>query len=282
MTTEESRLARLGSRELVLAAVLALAIATSAVAFPMLVDARPAYEIPVDQQGDPADLTEPTGDAWEEVPAASVPMSSAGAAVPGGDDTAIEGARVEAARTSDQLYIRLSWGDTSENRSTESLNEFADAAAVQLPANGTDRPPIAMGSTSNPVNVWYWSGDDTSESLLAGGPGSTTQIEETNLETAATHEDGRWNVVFTRPLAADGEHVTDATATNEMDVAFAVWEGSNMERSGQKATTEWYYLALEPDTSAAPYETILWTVAGLAIVLTTLVTIEGVRRTRGD
>ena len=77
-------------------------------------------------------------------------------------------------------------------------------------------------------------------------------------------------------------NVTDIDSDEDANAAFAVWEGSNGERSGQKAVSEWYYFSLGQSDGASPYETVLWAVAGIAIVLTTLVTVEGIRRTRGE
>ena len=272
----------IGSRELVVAAALALAVVAATAAFPAVVDARAAYEIPVERQSGAADLAEPTGDAWESVQSVTVPMSSTGAAVPGGSDTAVESVRVEAARTDERLYLRLSWSDPTANASTDSLRAFADAAAVQLPVSSESQPPIAMGSTDERVNVWYWNAADGSESLLAGGAGSTTRIPESAVETAATHTGDRWSLVFSRSLSADRANVTDVDPSRDVNAAFAVWEGGNDERSGQKAASEWFYLSLSPSEGAAAYETVLWAIAGIAVVFTTLVTVEGIRRTRGE
>jgi DMSO reductase family type II enzyme heme b subunit len=274
--------ASVDGRELALAGVLALALVGAAAMLPVFVDARPAYEIPVGYETDAGDLAEPTGDSWETVPAASVPLSSAGAAVPSGDNTTVESMRVEVARTDERVFVRVSWADATNDSSTDALREFADAVAVQFPVNESERPPIAMGSTSNRVNVWYWSATGHDESLLAGGPGTTTHIANSSMTVNATHADDRWNVVFERSLTSTHANVTSVPTDQDLDVALAVWNGSNMERSGQKSTSEWYYLALGPDTGGPPYETILWTIAGLAIVFTTLITVEGVRRTRGD
>jgi DMSO reductase family type II enzyme heme b subunit len=270
------------SQSLALAAMLAVLVVGAAALVPVLVDARPAYEIPVRSQPTAGDLAEPTGDDWDTVPAASVDLSSAGAAVPNADDTTVESISVAVARADGRLYVRLSWADATADRSNDDLREFADAVAVQLPVNESARPPIAMGSTSNRVNVWYWSATGQNQSLHAGGPGTTTPLPDAGLSANATHDDGRWNVVFSRPLAVERSNVTEVTATEDVDVALAVWNGSNMERSGQKAASEWYYLALAPDTDGPPYQAILWTIAALAIVFTTLITVEGVRRTRGD
>ena len=280
--SDAATLGGIGSRELAVAAALALAVVAATAAFPMIVDARAAYEIPVEQQSSAGDLAEPTGDAWKSVETVHIPMSSSGAAVPGGSDTVVESASVAAARTDNRIYLRMSWSDGSANTSTESLQAFADAAAVQLPVSSEERPPIAMGSTDNQVNVWYWNGADGSESLLAGGAGSTTQLSDSTMETTATHTGDRWTVVFTRPLASDRANVSDIASDKDMNAAFAVWEGSNGERSGQKAASEWYYFSYGPNEGGAPYETVMWAFAGIAIVLTTLVTVEGIRRTRGE
>jgi complex iron-sulfur molybdoenzyme family reductase subunit gamma len=211
-----------------------------------------------------------------------VGLGSAGAAVPDVDATTVDAIRIEVARTNDMLYVRLSSADATRDTSTEEMQAFADAVALQLPVNESERPPIAMGSKSNRVNVWYWSAAGHSEALHAGGAGTTTPLQDAELTADATHDDGRWNVVFARPLASEQANVTDISTEEDVDVAVAVWNGSNMERSGQKSTSQWYYLALGPDTGGPPYEAILWTVAALAIVFTTLVTVEGVRRTRGE
>jgi DMSO reductase family type II enzyme heme b subunit len=268
-------------KSVALAGALAVAIIVTTVAVSTMATARPAYEIPVHDAEAGESLARVDGEGWSEAPSAGVPLSSAGAAVPGGDDTTIENVRVASAVTDDRIYIRLSWADSTRDTSTDDVRKFADAVAVQLPVNETARPPITMGGTDNMVNIWYWSGTNTSEELLAGGTGTTTRFASSQLQTNATYRDGRWRVVFSRPLADSTENRTTISASEDIDMAVAVWNGSNMERSGQKATSEWYYLALGPGPQGPPYETILWAVAGLAIVFTTLVTIEGVRRTQG-
>lgn len=269
-------------RLVVLAALLAASIVVTTLAVPALVSARPAYEIPVADVEDGATLDTVNGEGWTQAPAADVPLSSSGAAVPGGDDSTIDEVRVASAQTDERLYIRLSWADPTRDTSADDVRQFADAVAVQVPVNESARPPIAMGSTDNRVNVWYWNGLNDSQELLAGGPGTTTVLSDSDLESNATYRDGRWQVVLSRPLDGASDNRTSFSTEQDVDAAVAVWNGSDMERSGAKATSEWHYLALGPGPQGPPYETILWLVAGLGIVFTTLVTIEGVRRTRGE
>ncbi|WP_435345892.1 ethylbenzene dehydrogenase-related protein [Haloarchaeobius sp. HRN-SO-5] len=269
------------SDDLVLVGALAVVVLAATAVVPAFVDARPAYEIPVNYEVDGETLERVDGEEWGEAPAATIPVSSAGADVPAAENTTVEQVTVEAVRTDDRLYLRLTWADPSRDVSNDEIRTFTDAVAVQLPVNATARPPIAMGSPDNLVNVWYWAADDRTEELLAGGAGTTTEYSDPTVRTNATYENDRWKVVFSRPLEGSTANRTTVPTDEDMDVAFAVWNGGNMERSGQKAASEWYYLALGPGPAGPPYELILWTVAGVAIVVTTLVTIEGVRRTRG-
>lgn len=266
----------------VLAGVLAIAVLGTALALPASVSARPAYEIPVRYTPEAGSLEQVDGEAWSQVPSVGIPLSSSGAAVPGGDSASIEEIRIEVARTNERLYLRLSWADATRDVSVEEIRSFADALAIQLPVNETERPPLTMGGRDNLVNLWYWSGVGDTQELLAGGPGTTTKFPEPQVETTANYRDDRWAIVFSRPLESSAPNRTSISATEDVDIAVAVWNGSAMERSGAKAVSEWYYLALGPGPEGPPYETILWIVAGLAIVFTTLVTIEGVRRTRGE
>ena len=280
--TPEDWVQSVGRAELALAVAVAGFVVMTAAVVPLAGQARPAFEIPVRDVTDGEGLDRSTGEAWNEVPAATVPLSSSGAAVPNADDVTVERVSVAAARSDERLYLRLSWADKTRDTNTTQVRRFADAVAVQLPAEATARPPVTMGSTDNRVNVWYWDGSGATQELLAGGPGTTTQFAESTVRTNATHTDGRWQVVLSRPLSAASENRTAVPTDADMDIALAVWNGSNMERSGQKAVSEWYYLALGPGPQGPPYETILWAVAGIGIVVTTLVTIEGVRRTRSE
>ncbi|NHN47764.1 DMSO reductase [Halostella sp. JP-L12] len=272
-----------GRRSLVAVAV-ALTLVTVAAVVPALVGARPANEVPVTELPDADDsLSEPTGDAWERTPAKEIALASAPSGAPNANDTSIESVSVRAAYTDERLFVRLSWDDPSRDgnvspaNATPQVNSFADAAAVQLPADAGANPGIAMGSDRTPVNVWYWSGATGGQELLAGGPGTTTPIG--SVGSNASYEDGRWHVVYARNRTADAENRTSFDGDEDVRVAFAVWNGNNSERAGQKAVSEWQYLALGPGPEGPPYETILWAVAGLAIAAVVVATVVGVRRT---
>lgn len=261
------------------ATLLAVALVAGAVVAPALVAARPANQVPVtEMSGEKATLADPTADAWGDATATEVPLASAPSSVPDARDTSARSVTVEAVKTDAKLYVRMTWNDTSVDDATDGPRAFADAAAIQLPANTSTHPAIAMGSKRTPVNVWYWNANTGPEELLAGGPGSTTTYSEDAVQTKAVHEDGQWHLVYARDLAPQGDNRTQIRSQHDVDVAFAVWNGSQMERSGRKAVSEWYQFPLGPEPEGPPFQTILWTVAGVAIVAVLLVTTMAMRR----
>jgi complex iron-sulfur molybdoenzyme family reductase subunit gamma len=263
-------------------AALAILIALSAVLAPTA-DARPAHEIPVAPAT--GNLSAPTGGGWADVPASTVPLTSAPSSVPNADDTSIDRVMVQAARGDGTLYLRLQYHDATRDVNTSSPRSFADAAAVQFPVNTSSRPPIAMGGQDNPVNVWYWEGSVGGQELLAGGAGTTTGFGEQTMSAQAVHRgsgsNATWTVLYQRDLTVAGDNRTSVPEERDLDVAFAVWNGSNGERSGQKSISEWHYFPFGEGPSGPPYETLLWSIAGIAIVAVIAVTAYGVRRTGG-
>ncbi|WP_144926524.1 ethylbenzene dehydrogenase-related protein [Halorubrum salsamenti] len=267
--------------ELLLVGVLATLIAGAAVLLPPIAEAQTESGVPVEYVDNTNGLETPTGSGWEEIQTATLPLSSAGADVPSANDVTVEQIQVKAVRTNSQIRIRMSWTDPTRDMSESSVREFDDNVAIQLPADGEEEPPIAMGSPENPVNIWYWSGSGNSEELLAGGPGTTTPVNESTLRTEQAYENGRWHVMFTRPLDPRGDaRTTIPREATDLNIAFAVWNGSNMEVAGQKSASQWHRLAVS--SGPPPYERFLWVVAGVMIVVTTLLTIEGIRRTGGE
>ncbi|MFC7020675.1 MULTISPECIES: ethylbenzene dehydrogenase-related protein [Haloarcula] len=262
--------------------IAALVVLTS-VATPFA-SARPAHEIPFSEvQG--SGLASPTADGWDGVPSSDVALGSAPSSVPNADDTTVETVHVQAARSDERLFVRLQWHDATRDVGADSMRRFNDAVAVQFPVNTSARPPIAMGGQRNMVNVWYWSSDTGTQELLAGGPGSTTAFPDPAVSANATYHgsgaNATWTVVYVRDLEAAGENRTTLETEGDLDVAFAVWNGSNAERAGQKSVSEWHYFPSESRSAGPPFEALLWSVAGVAVVAVVAVTAFGVARARG-
>jgi complex iron-sulfur molybdoenzyme family reductase subunit gamma len=83
---------------------------------------------------------------------------------------------------------------------------------------------------------------------VAAGLGTTRVTPEPSIATSALWDHGRWRLVFRRALrtnAPPGEAI-EMKAGETIQVAFAVWEGSNGERGGLKSfSPDWQALTLE-------------------------------------
>ena len=92
------------------------------------------------------------------------------------------------------------------------------------------------------------------EDLIAGGFGSLTAqtAEAQNVQGSGSWSDGKWRVIFSRDLQSqEAEDVTFAPGKS-YSLAFAVWDGANQERNGQKSTSQWVTLHLKSGPAPAP------------------------------
>jgi complex iron-sulfur molybdoenzyme family reductase subunit gamma len=97
---------------------------------------------------------------------------------------------------------------------------------------------MTMGSEAAPVNIWLWQADGLRGYEVIARAISTTLRRDpglSGLECHSLHAQGHWQIVFTRPLKADGVEFVDLSGRRRVGVAFAVWEGSNRERGPLKA-----------------------------------------------
>lgn len=82
------------------------------------------------------------------------------------------------------------------------------------------------------------------ESLIAEGFGTLTAAGPHPMQSQGEYQNGKWAVVFIRPLAGEPGDVS-LTAAAPLQAAFAVWDGQFMQRDGMKYTTTWVVLQLE-------------------------------------
>lgn len=84
------------------------------------------------------------------------------------------------------------------------------------------------------------------EDLDATGFGTLTSQppEGQNVHGSSEHRDGVWRVVMSRALVADANDAALVPGGPATVVAFAVWDGSNGDRNGQKSVSAWLSLTL--------------------------------------
>lgn len=127
------------------------AVSQSAAVEAMLVDGVPDLE--------------PGSSIWNRAPAAEVPLSAQSVIYPFGG-SALPAVRVQAVHDGTELFIRVSWPDSTADMSTVGSEDFADAVAVQFPAiAASSAPPLCMGQADQGVNIWHWRADDLPSSV---------------------------------------------------------------------------------------------------------------------
>lgn len=152
---------------------------------------------------------------------------------------------------------------------------------------GSEVPAICMGQADQAVNIWQWRADHEQDApglppdayvdlypstddlyfparaagnplstevdrtpghnLVAGGFGTLTTTDNGGLEAHGEHLGQRWAVVFSRPLQPTGDLEPEFDPAQTVDVAFAVWDGAQMERDGIKSVSTFTQVAITSD-----------------------------------
>lgn len=170
------------------------------------------------------------------------------------DDGVRPVARVQVQVADSNLYIRLSWSDSTADtvlaarrypdsgaaaiykRQSEYLDRFPDAACVMVPKQSSPSgpyPSLMMGDQADQVWLYYWRNGWGFERLEAAGRGTTT-LKGVRFPGNAKYEKGQWVVVFEIP----------AGRSSRIPLAFAIWNGSQSQRDGLKFYSLWYEVGL--------------------------------------
>lgn len=235
--------------------------------------------------------TNPDWEGWNAVPRSRIALTAQQVAAPVGGGS-VARVVVQTVHHEGDLVMRMSWRDATEDLSTAGTELFTDGVAVQFPANASSSvPAICMGQADGAVNIWHWRADsqagvsaeaplgagyvdrydDTSEayfpatasdnpfaagplvqSLLAGGFGTLTPADAQTVVGEGRYADGEWVVVMRRSFAAPtAEHPQFAFEQN-IDVAFATWDGSEDERDGIKSVSQFVRLSIRESDVSLP------------------------------
>ena len=179
---------------------------------------------------------------------------------------------VKALYNATEIALLVEWDDRTKSvpgdkKSIEIADgePFRDAVAVQLPVTipepGGQKPYFAMGDKSNPVNIWHWQGETTTDGetltlINSKGSGKMEKRDAAKAGLTATgaFDNGTWRVVMKRPLVTeDAEGDLQFVDGTYIPISFAAWDGSNMESGSKHVQTVWYWLLLEPKTGAGVY-----------------------------
>lgn len=104
---------------------------------------------------EPVDIDDPWASVWDAADAQAVPLSAQQVIFPLGGGT-VQTLVARALHDGERLYISIEWVDSEIDEGVIGAEDFADAVAVQFPADPSQNPSFTMGQASNPVNIWQW------------------------------------------------------------------------------------------------------------------------------
>ncbi len=95
---------------------------------------------------------------------------------------------------------------------------------------------LQMGGMTSSIENLYAHGAQTAES-------QSTLLQ--NIEGKGVWSDGNWRVIFVRKLRSNNKNDIQIQTGKKIPIAFAIWDGSQFDRDGQKLISSWYYLYLK-------------------------------------
>jgi hypothetical protein len=220
--------------------------------------------------------TAPEDAAWAKVSPMTLPLSGQVITRPVWPEPTARALTVRSLHNGNEIAFLLEWQDNTKNdRLTPGT--FRDGVAIGLPLG--DAPAFfCMGQLDHYINIWHWKADWQSdidrrasrsgekksgevrtfeviprrissvEDLIGGGFSTlTTKEKQGRVQGKATWKDGVWRVVMRRPLSSEEqENEAKLIPGRVQTVSFAVWNGENKERNGQKAVAPWFQLVIDP------------------------------------
>ena len=227
----------------------------------------------------------PSDAAWEDIPPLPLPLSGQVITRPVWPEPSARSLSVRSVHEGKDIAFLIEWQDATKNESL-TPGVFRDGTAVALPL-GNAPAFFCMGQLDHYVNIWHWKADWQSdvdrraarakqkgrkgggirrfeviprrpssiEDLIGGGFSTlTSKQEQGRVQGQAEWKRGFWRVVMKRPLSTPNQD-TENEATLQpgrlQAVAFAVWNGENKERNGQKAVAAWMQLLIDPIKEAS-------------------------------
>jgi hypothetical protein len=85
------------------------------------------------------------------------------------------------------------------------------------------------------------------QNLVAQAFGTLAPAADQSVLGSGNHDDGSWAVVISRPFSSASQHETTFGVGTMTDIAFAVWDGEQDERNGQKAISQFVRLDVSGD-----------------------------------
>ncbi len=158
---------------------------------------------------------------------------------------------VSAVHNGSTIFFRYEWADASADTVVDDTNLFADALAMEIPYSGgggmMGGTSLAMGTQTEPVNIIFWRADLAKpQNIVAGGIGTPQPSPDAqNLQHYQDWNNGYWTVIVSRPMNGALDNQITLVSGASYSVAFANWNGSDKNRDGRKAFSNWQTLTID-------------------------------------
>ncbi len=85
------------------------------------------------------------------------------------------------------------------------------------------------------------------ENVTAVGPQTVTPLPENSQKVMGkgVWDGQKWRVVFVRKTKSDSKQKVNFIKGESIPIGFAIWNGSERDRNGQKLVSTWYDLELK-------------------------------------
>lgn len=135
-------------------------------------------------------------------------------------------------------------------------------------------------------NPYAATGTGPVQDLVATGFGTLGPAPMQTVRGKGTWQEDGWAVVFARPLTAGGPGQPTLRLHEQVDLAFAVWNGSDGDRNGKKSVSQFVRLVLSNDVfppirvtqQNAP--SVIWVLAVVPLIAFVLFGAAALLRTR--
>jgi complex iron-sulfur molybdoenzyme family reductase subunit gamma len=167
------------------------------------------------------------------------------------------------------------WRADSQSGSREPADQFPNQWVEQYPSD--DPEFVTARAAGNPYAI---ADGGAVQDLVATAFGTIGPASSQAVQGQGVYDGGSWSVVFARTMEEANPSLVSFHETGSTDMAFAVWDGSNGDRNGQKSVSTFVTLSLVPGKDGTNV-TALALAAGVFAVLAAagiLVAVYGYKR----
>ncbi len=195
---------------------------------------------------------DPGAEYWTSIEPVKVQLYPQASRVPFGTEERV--VWVRGAYSDREIALHLQFEDETEDWGDRST---PDGCAIMFTPGATPATGQMMGQGSS-VNIWHWLAEREAEGdmqeteitqqvreLIASGPATQTPMESQNVVGKGEYHDGKWLVVFKRPLESQQDGELELLPALDRKISFAVWDGAAMESFSRKSVAILRTLNLE-------------------------------------